>query len=171
MMRGEPQRLTVVGTVARVRRFAPAAARAIGRDVRFAARGAMRFELVRATAADVRREWMRSHPHWADRLQTLFEATPEQKAREEQDALTRRGAGERAAATPVVFEGRMDVASVLGGVTLTGLGDGGRDEQDLTEWLCELLGLDHWHGDRVRVRLTVEPLFGPEPAREPEPRS
>jgi hypothetical protein len=166
-MSGGPRRLGLVGTVRRVRRFVPAAVRAIGHDTRFAARGAMRFEFGRAVVGDVRRAWLRSHPDWPQRLRALFEPSRERLARDEQDARERHQARERVAAVPVVYEGGVEAEGVFGSVMLTGLGDGGHD-QDVSEWLCDVLGLDCWHGDRVRVRLTVELLLGPEPAIKPD---
>ena len=78
-----------------------------------------------------------------------------------------REARERLSVAPAVYDGEIETRVVCRGVVLTGL----PGRLDVTDWLCEVLGLDGYLGDHAVTRLTVE-LLDDEPVdREPVPHA
>ena len=71
----------------------------------------------------------------------------EQARREREKARAR-----LAVAGPAVYEGVVGARVAYRGITLVEPGE----PVDVSDWLCDVLGLDCWAGDSARARITVE---------------
>lgn len=146
--------------VARLRRFVPAAARGMRRDVRARLRVAWRFPTVRLAAANVRRAWVRSDPAWMEHWLARIEPSPEELGRRAELERERMATRARLAHTgPAVYAGVLEARVAGRGVRMVDR----RGQPDVQDWLCDVLGLDGHHGDSVRARLCVELLLDDPP--------